>query len=54
MQVPSNGINFVSNCMKNGHMVQKPERGHCTANILPLQKQNGLQSTQVGRPLLVS
>jgi len=54
MQVPSNGMNFVSNCMKTGHMVQKTERGHCIANILSLRQHNGLQSTQVGRPLLDS
>jgi hypothetical protein len=54
MKVPSNGINFVSNCMKTGHMVKKTERGHCIANTLSLGQQNGLQSTQLGRPLLDS
>jgi len=54
MQVPSNGMNFVSNCMKTDHMVQKTETGHCIANILSLTQQNGLQSTQVGRPLVDS
>jgi len=54
MQVLSNVMNFVSNCMKTGHMVQKTERGHCIANILSFRQQNGLQSTQVWRPVLDS
>jgi len=43
MQVLSNGMNFVSNSMRTGHMVQKTERGHCITNILSFRQQNGLQ-----------